>query len=406
MNRRLIHWIRATARQHRPPGWMPESVRLFVRGATKYLYRRYHIRSMKLALAGRIANLDDAEAFLRESGPHLKLPLVMISQVQRSGGTLLSQLFDGHPQLCAYPQELKFDFPEADSWPELDPERGAAWNFYKLFDRNFPQQVRRGFTKSDRDPTRHAFMLMSRVQYGLFAHWYAARRASNSRAILDHFFSSFFNAWLNYQGDLRRKRWITAFAPRLANHEVHMERFFSDYPDGRLIQIVRNPKSWYPSAKNHAKSAIGKKGPAHTVNGWCISAESMLRNRKLYGERVVILRFEDIVGRTEETMRALCEKLEIAWDPIVTEPTFNGELMRANSSFAVERTGVIQAPLDREMMLSHEESDLLDKRCFDLYQKVLGEALLIPSSDSRMRGNRPMTERRIVTPIGSSNTSS
>ena len=29
----------------------------------------------------------------------VNVPLVLISQVQRSGGTLLSQLFDGHPEV-------------------------------------------------------------------------------------------------------------------------------------------------------------------------------------------------------------------------------------------------------------------------------------------------------------------
>ena len=38
-------------------------------------------------------------------------PLVLISQVQRSGGTLLSQLFDGHPELHAHPHELKIGYP-------------------------------------------------------------------------------------------------------------------------------------------------------------------------------------------------------------------------------------------------------------------------------------------------------
>jgi hypothetical protein len=34
-------------------------------------------------------------------------PLVLISQIQRSGGSLLSQLLDGHPELDAHPHELK-----------------------------------------------------------------------------------------------------------------------------------------------------------------------------------------------------------------------------------------------------------------------------------------------------------
>ena len=34
-------------------------------------------------------------------------PMVLVSQIQRSGGTLLSRLFDGHPECHAHPYELK-----------------------------------------------------------------------------------------------------------------------------------------------------------------------------------------------------------------------------------------------------------------------------------------------------------
>ena len=50
-------------------------------------------------------------------------PLLLISQVQRSGGTLLSQLFDGHPQVHAHPHELKIGYPE--KW-ELASHRPAS----------------------------------------------------------------------------------------------------------------------------------------------------------------------------------------------------------------------------------------------------------------------------------------
>ena len=375
MNRRTIQWIRAATKRYSAPKWTPDVVRGLARRTSKRLYRRYHERTMKLALAGRIANLDDAAMFLREGAIRLKLPLVIISQVQRSGGTLLSQLLDGHPALCAYPQELKFDFPEADSWPELDPARSADWNFSRLFDRNFPQQVRRGFTKGDRNVTRHPFMLMSHVQYDLFQHLFGTQRASTARDIFDHFFTAFFNAWLNYQGSLEKKSWITAFAPRLAHHETHVSHFFSDYSDGRLIQVLRDPRTWYPSAKNHAKSAMSSKGIEYIIERWQTSAESMLRNRSRYGDKVIIVRFEDLVGRTEDTMRALSHKFDIAWDAILAEPTFNGKPIRANSSFAVETGGIIQAPLRREALLSAEDRELIDRYCLDLYDKVAAEAL-------------------------------
>ena len=43
-------------------------------------------------------------------------PLVLISQIQRSGGSLLSQLFDGHPEVHAHPHELKIGYPKKDTW--------------------------------------------------------------------------------------------------------------------------------------------------------------------------------------------------------------------------------------------------------------------------------------------------
>ena len=58
----------------------------------------------------RLGELEDYEALCRVRLEHLievREPLVLISQVQRAGGTLLSQLFDGHPECHADPFELK-----------------------------------------------------------------------------------------------------------------------------------------------------------------------------------------------------------------------------------------------------------------------------------------------------------
>ena len=50
----------------------------------------------------------------------LTQPLVLITQIQRSGGTLLSQLLDGHPQVCAHPHELHIGKPMKWDWPMLN----------------------------------------------------------------------------------------------------------------------------------------------------------------------------------------------------------------------------------------------------------------------------------------------
>lgn len=352
-------------------------MRSWVRGLSDWLYRRYHATTMKRAISGKLGGLDDIETFLRTNAIPLSAPLVLISQVQRSGGTLLSQLFDAHPALAAYPHELKFGFPQPDVWPRLDPAEGAEHNFQRLFDRNFAPMIARGFAKGDRTPERHGFALVPRLQYRLFKHLCETAPLANARAVLDRYFTAFFNAWLNYQGDLRHKQAITAFAPRLANAETNVDGFFADYPDGKLIQIVRDPKSWYPSARGQVQSGFADKAPEYVLNRWCISAEAMLRNGTRHGDRVITVRFEDLVGYTEATMRQLSAVLGLCYDPVLCEPSFNGRPMRANSSFEVGAQGVIAAPLARQGMLSAAELRLIEDRCASLYERVLAGTMLV-----------------------------
>jgi hypothetical protein len=374
IDRKLLKWIKNKAGSGRA---MPAAVKHIGRGAAERLRTFVHSRFMTRVLAGKAANLDDVTSFMADYAVPLRLPLVLISQVQRSGGTLLSQLFDAHPALAAYPHELKLGFPNSEFWPKLDPARGADENFRMMYDANLARLVRRGFMKGEANAERKPFLIMPQVQYRLFQHLWAQGVPRSRRQILDYFFTAFFNGWLNYQGELAQKRWITAFAPRLAIDEGNAAAFFECYPDGRLIQIIRDPRTWYASLKNHLKTGASRHDPARAMRKWVRSAESMVRNREHYGDRVIILSFEDLVGKTEVVMRALAHELAIDYDPILLEPTFNGRTMKANSSFPVEQAGLIAAPLARGSLLSAEEQQMVERQCLALYQRLAGVTLLV-----------------------------
>ena len=58
----------------------------------------------------RLDEVDEYRYLCQARLKHLvevREPLVLISQIPRSGGTLLSQLFDGHPECHAHPGELE-----------------------------------------------------------------------------------------------------------------------------------------------------------------------------------------------------------------------------------------------------------------------------------------------------------
>src|SRR5215212_2021070 len=75
-------------------------------------------------------------------------PLVLISQIQRSGGTLLSQLLDAHPQLHAHPHELHIGYPrDKRDWPRLDLTRGPEEWFRALREAHVDRMLVGGYRK-------------------------------------------------------------------------------------------------------------------------------------------------------------------------------------------------------------------------------------------------------------------
>jgi hypothetical protein len=190
--------------------------------------------------------------------------------------------------------------------------------------------------------------------------------------------TSYFNAWLdNHNLYGPSKRWVSAFAARLNAHEDSVRTFFDTYPDGRLISIVRDPRSWFLSARrylevNPSPGRTHDYGDMATAVGlWIDSSRAMLAARERYGDRFRLLTFEDLVSDTETVMRSLAEYLDITFHPSLLTPSFNGMPIKADSSFRVTGHGVSREPLSRfRELLSPEEISYIDERATPLYHEA------------------------------------
>lgn len=304
-------------------------------------------------------------------------PLVLISQVQRSGGTLVSQLFDGHPQVHAHPHELYIGYPRKWNWPDLDLNASPETWFALLFEKPIADFFRNGYEKHPasaqyEQPDVFPFFLLPNLQREIFLACVTAREIKSQRDVLNCYMTSYFNAWLNYQQHYEtEKKYIVAFTPRVNMYADSLARFFRDYPDGRLISLIRDPKAWYVSS--HRKSPQAHPDPQSSLPLWKASAEAMLVSKAQYGDKVFLLGYENLVKDTEGHMRALAAWLGLDFDPILLRPTFQGMDIRANSAYAVQQYGVIDAPLERAKELSAEEAAYIDAETLDLYRRVLKE---------------------------------
>jgi hypothetical protein len=335
-------------------------------------------RALKIDQEFRQSKIN-LESFCRSYFEHVApvtSPLVLISQIQRSGGSLLSQLFDGHPELHAHPHELKIGNPKKYIWPQIDLKDDPERWFEILFEDIVIRHLRHGYKKMEKYTDTFLFIFLPALQREMFFKYLNSVKVNTIRDVFDAYMTSYFGAWVNNQNLLGQKKFVTGFTPRLATLKENMKSYFDIYPDGRLISVIRDPKNWFPSAVRHNLEKYGDVSQA--LNQWNESAQGMLWNKERYGDRVCIINFEDLIKRTEAVMRYLAEFLNIQFDDILVTPTYNKTPIKPNTSFKLEDPGIIVSVLNRYKTLSQEELKVIDEMTGALYAKVLGVVTSIP----------------------------
>lgn len=298
---------------------------------------------------------SDAERLLRsrwETMVVVDQPLVLISQVQRSGGTLLNTLLDGHPELHVHPYELRGgrSSEEKAIWPELDLAATPDEWLEAISTPVLVDQFAHGYLKKlpatagleELSPL--PFTVVPTLVEQLFRLLCAERMPRSQREVHDHHMTALFNAWLDNKGLRERpKRWVTALTPRAGWGESRA-RFFAAYPDGRLVSCLRDPRAWWASISRFWTQYSDFDA---TFPLWERSALEMAAAKRERPGQVFVLTYEAIVQDSERTLRALADWLGIAWNPLLMCPTFNRLPTVPNSSYAMTQTGIRTESLER-----------------------------------------------------------
>jgi hypothetical protein len=350
-------------------------------------------RDSRTALKRLASTLEREVTSLREAGPTVAeqrmqwvvpvtQPMMLCSQVQRSGGTLLARLFDGHPACFSHPYELKWGRPRKWEWPQLDlsPSIPVDRLFAQLRE-SWPRKFAvSGYQKYSRwtyrqQPElvrRYPFVFDAALQRTVFAHLLSQQPPRSQRDALNAYLTSLFNAWLDYQNLYRvPKQWVTAFVPRLIMEPGSIERFFADYPDGLLVSLVRDPHAWL--------SSIDPQGVRDTqlaLHVWMKSTEASVRAHARHSDKVIVLIFDDLVERTEAVMRTLCRRMGIAFQEVLLEPTYNSMPVLSDSSHA-PATGVDRSATTRHTdTITAEQRAIVADAAMPLFDEIRGRVAL------------------------------
>ncbi len=312
---------------------------------------------------------------MREAIVRVDQPLFLISQAQRSGGTLLLRLLDGHPECHVVPFQLRGLDAAAKRPPASFRE---AWRV--LWDPKLARRYEAGHRQRKHgvldDAEVFPFELEPERQRAIFEACAHAHAAPTLRDYYDCYFTSYFNGWRDYANLGGQKRWVVGFEPAVARSLSRRTAVREIYPDGRVISVVRDPWSWYASARRWEPRWADREA---ALEHWSSVARGTLKWRRKRGKRereVRVVTFETLLAHTEETMRRIASWLGIEYRRELTVPTFNGRPIRANTSFADVATEVSTRPLDRaQSELSPEDLDYIEARAGELYRQLAKKAV-------------------------------
>ena len=310
----------------------------------------------------------------RQSLLTVDTPMVLISQIQRSGGTLLNSLLDGHPQLHVHPWEFQIGHPTKVQWPRL--EVGAAPDDWleilrepwvvRTFETGYRKDRPAGSPAEDALP---ATIVPSFLE-SLFRVLVATDPPPTGRAVLNRYFTAFFGAWLDCQGLWDRpKVWLAGFCPRLAWGDSR-RRWRADYPDGVLITVLRDPRGWYASARSHGPDGRYLDLEA-ALSEWRQGADQIAEAKRESPDRVFVTTYERLVSEPESVMRAIAGWLRIDWAPSLLRPTLNRRPVPPNSSFDMPAGGIRTESLDRwREALDDRQASRIHERELPSYEAV------------------------------------
>jgi len=257
------------------------------------------------------------------------LPLLLLSAWNDSGGGFLGRLFDGHPELYAYPFEMQLGtglvpdefegwFHDKYRWPTfLAPlsDLPSEFIFQSIIDDELKSTI------TDRASSKfHDFPVAVDMEEWCqsFVDRYAKSEPSYG-TVVDAYVRSLFDVWEDRNGS-GQERLYFGHCPVV---NLDCGRIFVDLPDSRIIHIIRSPFTGFIDMRRRRPEvdiiAYARK--------WSLVNERAFDSADAAPDKFNLVSLSDLLWDRVSTMKKLAQWVGIEWYPSLCNPTWNTLLM-------------------------------------------------------------------------------
>jgi hypothetical protein len=260
---------------------------------------------------------------------------VFICGVHRSGTTLVRDLLDSHPDLNVLPAEGLFFTNLKRLIGRLKDEHalgvvGRIW-LQRLVDHSSqPPFWLLGRSSADNSP----YVSFARA---LMAWWRVAKDGMGAVVCRPLVCTMLAYAYSRAGGRIADgpARW----AEKTPNNERFIGPLLADFPEAKIIHVIRDPNAVFESRKSMELQTFGIFGNGRTVLKDLARTYrvALARRDSGMGDRYLLIRYEDLIERPDAEIDRLAAFLQIQSLPILWCPTVGGIPIGSNSSFGAEK---------------------------------------------------------------------
>ena len=207
----------------------------------------------------------------------------------RSGTKLLRDLLNGHPQVGIPEAETEFLPDWAQRWPSFgDLESHACWGRFVEFVR------------------KSAYFVYLEEERGILVDPVAWRLACT-----DFSLCGVFEGLCRLHGGAPEEG---IWGDKSPGYIHHIPLIYTLFPRARVIHIIRDPRDQVQSAHR-----AWHKDRIRAAARWADGVEAATVALADHPDRSMMVRYEDLVTRPEEVLRAICSFLDLTFEPSMVE---------------------------------------------------------------------------------------
>ncbi|MGG1553518.1 sulfotransferase family protein [Paenibacillus ferrarius] len=250
---------------------------------------------------------------------------VMISAGFEHGGNVTHRHLDGHPNLLVYPFESQLgnrnfnDFlASVERVQYRYPEFPEGLSAEELYEQIIDEEMKTFLRKRNGSKFREADLILDEKNRINSFKTYLGDAPFTRKKIVEAFFRSTFAAWENYYVQPEENMTYVGYSPAIG---VDADRMVRDFPNIKIMHIVRNPFSAYRDTKRRPFPL-----PLNRyLITWNIYHSTVEMYAEMYPNNVKIFRYEDLVADKTKFMQSVSEFIGVEFNEAMLYPSWNGK---------------------------------------------------------------------------------